>query len=138
MPSGKALPKVTISPKAQVNPKKNSLIFQTQEILVACGTEKVEYTIELTEFAFSPDTLEVQVGQEVTLNLVNKGALQHEFMVGRNVMMMEGMANGFEMDFLEMASPTITGQVSWSWAWMRKKNMKWIMTTEWLATKVSW
>lgn len=78
-------------------------------VLVSCGPQKAEFTIEMTEFAFSPETIEVQVGQEVTINLVNKGALTHEFMVGRNVMVMEGVTNGFEHDFFEMATPTITG-----------------------------
>ena len=45
----------------------------------ASGPEKVEYTIEMTDFAFTPNTLELKVGQEVTLHLKNVGALKHNF-----------------------------------------------------------
>jgi plastocyanin len=45
-------------------------------LLVACGggatLEPVSHTIEMTEYAFTPATLELKVGQQVTLNLVNR------------------------------------------------------------------
>lgn len=63
--------------------------------------EPVSYTIEMSEFAFSPNTIEVQVGQPVTLELINVGALEHEIMFGRNVMMMNNRPNGFETDMFE-------------------------------------
>ena len=61
------------------------------------------FTIEMSEYAFTPDTIEVKVGQQVTLNLVNKGTLEHEIMFGRNVMMMDGHPNGYMEDMFDAA-----------------------------------
>lgn len=75
-------------------------------LLTACGQktpEPVTYTIEMTEYAFTPSTIEAQVGQQVTLNLVNKGSLEHEIMFGREVMMMDGHPNGYQHDMFEEA-----------------------------------
>jgi plastocyanin len=57
-------------------------------LLGACGStppKPVAFTIEMDEFDFTPEELEVRVGQEVTITLVNVGALDHEFMIGRDV-----------------------------------------------------
>lgn len=80
-------------------------------MLVACSSSPppAEFTIEMTEFAYSPDTIEVQVGQEVTIHLVNNGALSHEFMVGRDTMMMDGMPSGYEHNMFEGHEPQIAG-----------------------------
>lgn len=76
-------------------------------ILAACGSpatpEPLEVNIIMTEYAFEPPELEFQVGQQVTLNLVNEGALIHEIMFGRDMMMMEGKPNGYEVDMFETA-----------------------------------
>jgi uncharacterized cupredoxin-like copper-binding protein len=79
-------------------------------ILAACSSSPppAEFTIELTEFAFTPNTLEVQVGQEVTIHLANMGALEHEFMVGRAAMM-NGQPNGFEHNMFEGEEPMVMG-----------------------------
>lgn len=83
-------------------------------LLAACGAqstpEPLEMTIDMTEYAFAPADLEFQVGQEVTLNLVNKGALPHEIMFGRDVMMMDGRPNGYQVDMFEAANvePEVT------------------------------
>lgn len=80
-------------------------------MLAACSSSPppAEFTVEMTEFAYSPDTIEVQVGQEVTIHLVNKGALNHEFMVGHDAMMMEGMPSGFEHNMFEGHEPEVMG-----------------------------
>lgn len=71
-------------------------------LLVACGSgatlEPVSHTIEMTEYAFTPATLELKVGQQVTLNLVNKGALQHEIMFGREVVKTNNRPAGYQED----------------------------------------
>jgi len=75
-------------------------------LLSACAQktpEPVTYTIEMTEYAFSPSTIEAKVGQQVTLNLVNKGSLEHEIMFGRDVMMMENHPNGYQHDLFTEA-----------------------------------
>ena len=72
--------------------------------LTACGSETavepVELTIELSEFSYSPDTIELVVGQEVTLNFINTGALHHEFMIGHEANIHEdGTIDGYGEDF---------------------------------------
>ena len=72
--------------------------------ITACEGEKpepVRINIDMSEFAFTPDTIELRVGQEVTFNLINKGALSHEIMIGRDVMMMGGQPGGYQVDFFE-------------------------------------
>ena len=100
-----------------------SLVLGLSVILAACAsqaTEQVEdqaseqvqeqvpdpivYTIDMSEYAFAPNSLAAQVGQEVTINLVNSGALEHEIMFGRDVMFTEnGRPHGFEHDMFEEA-----------------------------------
>ena len=58
-------------------------------------SEPVTYTIEMSKYAFSPNTIEAKVGQQVTLELVNNGTLEHEIMFGRYTMMMEDRPNGY-------------------------------------------
>lgn len=76
-------------------------------VLVACGSqappEPLELTIDMSEYAYEPADLEFQVGQEVTLHLTNSGALEHEIMFGREVMMTEGRPSGFNVDMFESA-----------------------------------
>jgi len=71
-------------------------------LLVACGgaatSEPVSHTIEMTEYAFTPATLELKVGQEVTLTLVNKGNLQHEVMFGREVVKTNNRPASYQED----------------------------------------
>ena len=82
-------------------------------LLAACTKqtpEPVAYTIRMSEFAFSPDTIEVKVGQQVTLELENNGALEHELMFGRDVKMMNNRPDGYQSDMFQMANvePQVT------------------------------
>lgn len=81
-------------------------------ILAACGnaaaaSSKAEFTIEMTEFGYSPDTIEVSVGQEVTLHIVNLGALEHEVMIGREVVMEEGRSTSYTHNIFEDTPPMV-------------------------------
>ena len=72
----------------------------------ACSSqpaEPVSYRIDMSEYAFSPAEIEVQVGQQVTLELVNNGTLVHELMIGREVMMMDNRPSGYTEDLFESA-----------------------------------
>lgn len=83
-----------------------SMLIVVSALLAACGgqePEPVTYQVEMSEYAFSPDTLEAKVGQEVTIELTNSGLLEHELMFGREVMMMDNRPNGFEHDMFEEA-----------------------------------
>jgi uncharacterized cupredoxin-like copper-binding protein len=83
-------------------------------VLVACGSqappEPLELTIDMTEYAFEPADLEFKVGQEVILHLTNSGALEHEIMFGRDVMMTDGRPSGYMVDMFESAGvePEVT------------------------------
>jgi plastocyanin len=76
-------------------------------LLTACAgaatPEPVNLTIELSEYAFSPAKIDLKVGQEVTFTIVNVGALEHEIMFGREVMMTDGRPSGYMMDMFESA-----------------------------------
>ncbi len=72
-------------------------------ILSACTSAKaepepVEFTIKMHEYAFTPSSIEVEVGQLVTLNLVNEGTLEHEIMFGRQVKYENNRPNGYSVD----------------------------------------
>jgi plastocyanin len=60
-----------------------------------------EITITQQEYEFIPDAIKVGAGQEVRITLVNKGEKEHEFMVGRDVMIMNDVPSGFKTDFFE-------------------------------------
>jgi plastocyanin len=70
----------------------------------------------MTEYAFTPGTIEARVGQHVTLNLVNKGALEHEIMFGQNVKMTDNHPDGYMLDMflkagIEPSINTMEGMV---------------------------
>jgi plastocyanin len=73
--------------------------------------EPVKYTVEMTEYAFQPAELQAKVGQEVTIELVNSGVLEHEFMMGRDVKMTNNRPDGYMHDmFAETgAEPMVIG-----------------------------
>jgi len=87
-------------------------------MLAACSSqappEPLEMTINITEYAFEPADLEFKVGQEVTLHLTNSGALEHEIMFGREVIMTDGLPSGYMVDMFESAGvePAVTVEKS--------------------------
>ena len=73
-------------------------------VLAACGggtPESISYDINMTEYTYSPEKLNLKVGQEVTLNLINSGQLQHEIMFGGEVMKMDNRPAGYRVDMFE-------------------------------------
>jgi plastocyanin len=95
-----------------------TLLVTIPLILAACGSqsppEPLEMTIDMKEYAYTPADLEFQVGQEVTLHLTNSGALEHEIMFGRDVMMTDGLPNGYMVDMFETAGvePEVSVEMS--------------------------
>ena len=69
------------------------------------------FTIQLTEFAFTPDRIKLRVGQNVTFHVINAGATEHELMIGRNPLRNENgeLGDGFEHDFFALTTPKVTG-----------------------------
>ena len=49
--------------------------------LAGCGANKTSLTVEMGDFKYTPNTFTVQAGKEITLNLTNKGANLHEFVI---------------------------------------------------------
>lgn len=93
------------------------LVISASLAMSACAAnppEPANFTVEMTEFAFDPALIEVQVGQQVTLNLVNKGNLEHELMIGRDVVYEDNRPNGFAKDLFQVGgvSPEISGGVT--------------------------
>ena len=76
--------------------------------------EPVSISIEMTEYAFSPQQIEVKVGQEVTLELVNLGLISHELMIGQEVVRSNNRPSGFQKDLFEIAhvEPVMVGGAS--------------------------
>lgn len=92
------------------------LVVLASLLLAACGgggsgaaqpDGSGNLTIEMTESKYTPDNIELKVGQKVTLTLKNMGEKDHELMVGRNVMMMNGVPNGFEHDMFAGMEPMV-------------------------------
>lgn len=83
-------------------------------LVVACGSGKTEpiptVRVEMGEFYFKPDVIKAKEGERVTIELVNKGKVAHEFMVGREVEMHEGAPEGYEHDFFVGIEITFLGQ----------------------------
>ena len=73
--------------------------------------EPVSFTIEMTEYAFSPERIEIRVGQEVTLEMVNLGLISHELMIGQEVSRLNNRPNGYQKDLFEIAQvePVLVG-----------------------------
>ncbi len=67
-----------------------------------------EVVIDMDEFSFGTDRIEVVAGETVTFVLVNTGDNEHEFMIGRNLVETDlGYPNGFEHDFFETTTPVV-------------------------------
>jgi plastocyanin len=88
--------------------------FIAMMVLSACSRKEVEpvsFSIDMSEYAFTPDTIEVKVGQQVTLEMSNDGVLAHELMIGNQVKMVDNRPSGYEQDMFEAAGlePSVVG-----------------------------
>lgn len=76
-------------------------------VVAACGgggetvADGGEVTITLDEFQFEPSELHLAPGTTVTIELDNIGEKDHEFMVGQEVHLEDGIPHGFESDFFD-------------------------------------
>ena len=89
-------------------------LILTISLLAACSSSKLEpvaIPIEIEEYTFTPSSIEVKVGQEVTLELTNNGLLPHELMIGRDVKTLDNRPSGYTTDLFEAAGvkPTVKG-----------------------------
>lgn len=88
-------------------------------LVSACGGQKAppapaEFLIEMSEYAFSPTAIQMLVGQQVTITVVNKGVLPHEIMFGREVKNSAGNPSGYSTDMFTISNvqPIVTEVVS--------------------------
>lgn len=76
-------------------------------VVAACGgggeaiADGGEVTITLDEFEFDPSEIHLTPGTTVTIQLENIGEKDHEFMVGQEVHIEDGLPHGFESDFFD-------------------------------------
>lgn len=49
--------------------------------LTACGPKAVTIDVDMKEYSFTPSTIEVPAGAEVTVNLTNSGTVEHEMVI---------------------------------------------------------
>ena len=92
-------------------------VFALALVLISCSPgapqlEPVTFQIDMTEYAFEPASIELKVGQEATLELVNNGQLDHEIMFGREVMLENNRPAGYMVDLFETANvePQVTSE----------------------------
>jgi plastocyanin len=60
------------------------LVIMLIPVFTACGgsnSPKTNYSIILTDFAYTPSELTVPAGQEITLDAVNNGAVIHNYII---------------------------------------------------------
>ncbi len=62
------------------------LVLLAGGLISACGSAGSEsgstsFEVDMTEFTFDPKEFVVPAGKEISLTLVNKGAIKHEFVI---------------------------------------------------------
>jgi len=57
------------------------LVLALSLVLTACGSNKVTLNVTATDTGYNSQTYTVPAGAEVTLNLTNNGAIEHEFAI---------------------------------------------------------
>jgi plastocyanin len=66
-----------------MNQKLFTLVLFFTIFLVSCGGSAPSTTIDvtMTDFAFTPNTFTIAAGKEITLNVLNNGAVVHNFII---------------------------------------------------------
>ncbi|MBI4348337.1 MAG: cupredoxin domain-containing protein [Elusimicrobia bacterium] len=84
-----------------------SVLATAAVVAAACGggggaaAPSGAVTIKGTDYAFSPDTVRLKVGQEVRITFRNDGEKDHEMMIGKGVKMMDGKPDGYQTWFMQ-------------------------------------
>jgi uncharacterized cupredoxin-like copper-binding protein len=50
-------------------------------LLAACGAKSVKLSVDMKDFAYTPNSYSIPAGKAVTLELKNMGTLAHEFVI---------------------------------------------------------
>ena len=82
-----------------------SIATEVSEPIIVEAREpaQIGIVIEMSEFAFSPNDIELHVGDEVTFTLINVGQIEHELMIGRETTPVSGAPLNFNTDMFEYA-----------------------------------
>src|SRR3989442_14215498 len=87
-----------------------AVVITTTLLLAACGAAATasvpsgtsrSVRIDMSDFFFSPTTVNLGPGETVTLVLKNFGTLEHEFMAGRDAI----YGQGYDDDWLAKGKP---------------------------------
>lgn len=76
-----------------MNCKRFTILCLATLLLAACGGGGGAATtleVDMVEFMFEPKTFTVPAGQEITLELVNNGAIEHDFVILKKGVAAEG------------------------------------------------
>lgn len=77
---------------------KTLFVFALAFVLAACAggggaAQATTLEVDMVEFMFSPKEYTVPAGQQITLNLTNSGALEHNFIILRKGVAVTSSAN---------------------------------------------
>lgn len=79
-------------------------------VLSACGGSGTGATrklsLAMSDYSFKPATLELKVGETVTIELKNTGQLDHEVMFGRGLQKTNNRPSGYETDMFQAGGVT--------------------------------
>lgn len=79
----------------------DSVVAAVTRPFAASPSQASEIEIVLEDFRFTPNVIRVKAGQQVRIKLINKGRHTHEFMVGKEVHLEEGVTEPPTPDFFE-------------------------------------
>jgi uncharacterized cupredoxin-like copper-binding protein len=68
------------------------------------AVEPVRFQVEMTEYTFNPNTIEIKAGQPVIIELKNGGLLAHEIMFGKEVVKNHNRPDGYRYDLFDNAN----------------------------------
>jgi len=66
-------------------------------------------TLLLKDFKFEPPTLQLHVGDAMTLTIRNEGRAAHEWLIGRTIVR-TAEEKGFQQDLFALLNPTVEGR----------------------------
>jgi hypothetical protein len=85
------------------------IVTAANRALAATPSETGELEIVLKDYEFTPKVIRVKAGQKVQIRLRNEGMHTHEFMVGRQVHIEDGVTEPPAPDFFEGVQVMVSG-----------------------------
>jgi plastocyanin len=85
------------------------LVSGCTQFTAVSPSDSGEIEIVMNDYTFSPQAIQVQAGQTITIVLRNEGAKLHEFMVGQNVRVEGNFTESFAIDFFADLDVSVEG-----------------------------